>query len=175
MAETVLEGYGLTWDKMLWIVEQTDGFIAAQARKVFLEDLHRKRAKLRCHFRRSGIKSSPNLLTFYGKSKNELAEMFRSLPTRITAAQFLAAFGLVPFIIREHVNLAATSAFSQISPTAARYMTKHTELSPSTRLKIKQQIEQEFQQFCKQHPEVEKYIQKKLVTARRTRLNLKRT
>jgi hypothetical protein len=98
------------------IVDQTTSHQADIARVLLNKELWTWRGWLHSYSISNNIKKqSTNLLTFCGRTTQEIAKELRSLPGRITVAQFLAAQLLSPFLI-----LIARSSPDEVAGLAIR-------------------------------------------------------
>jgi hypothetical protein len=91
IAETIT-ALGLTWERMLAIVEAADDRQADQGRRLFLQQLRHWRSRLVWRVEEYEVQEqSTNLLTMGGRNHQEIAAGLRQGPQRMTPAQLLAA------------------------------------------------------------------------------------
>ncbi len=92
MAEQLIASLGLSWEGALAAVEAADVATAEAARQAVLAMLRQLRRHQQRYQRQHGIRGrSTNPLTLFGCSREQLQQMLRALPGRITAAQLLAS------------------------------------------------------------------------------------
>jgi hypothetical protein len=90
--EHFIAGSGMTWEKVVQIVDVASEEQAAFAVIMTRAQLQFLRQSIRAAQRREGTKGvSSNLLTMLGKSAREIAEEFRTFPQRITPAQAMGS------------------------------------------------------------------------------------
>jgi hypothetical protein len=103
IAELLVAGSGLTWGQMHEVVQEACSEQANRARQQIPTFLRMMRQALHAEHRRQNLRfQSSNLLTWCGRSGQELTKGFRSLPGRITPAQLLAAMMSVA-LITDHI------------------------------------------------------------------------
>jgi len=99
LIEDFIAGSGVTWEKMVQIVDAVTEEQAAFAVLMTRAPLQFLRQTIRAAQRRQGTKGvSSNILTMCGKSAKEIAEEFRSFPQRITPAQAMGSLVCVPLV-----------------------------------------------------------------------------
>jgi len=84
---------------------------------------------------------STNIRSFFGKSEKQLAKLFRTLPRRVTTAQFLA-FCLAPAFALEHIEHQTREALSEIAPDLIPFVESQgeSELEPDKLLREVRQL-----------------------------------
>lgn len=93
MVEQLLSAFGLTWDQMIAMVQETDAKQAEQARQRFRHERRVWREQLAQHHQAHDIHGeSTNPLTMCGRINPASKDVLRDSPGRITAAQMLAGF-----------------------------------------------------------------------------------